>query len=131
MSSDEDVGRRKRRREDLEYRADVFDCLSTSHLEDFILNVTDDMGADSECGGDREADDVIDTTRTQSCLRTSTPYTSDTEENTPTTSRTTGRPRTLTTYHDSNDEDSDDDIVDDSEADPNLDSQPEGCRLFR
>lgn len=93
MSSDEDVGGRKRRREDLEYRADVFDCLSTSHLEDFILNVTDEMGADSECGGDREADDVIGTTRTPSCLLTSTPYTSDTEENTSTTSRTTGRPR--------------------------------------
>lgn len=58
--------------------------------------------------------------------RTSTPYTSDTEENTPTTSRTTGRPRTLIIYHDSND-----DIVDDSDADPNLNSQPEGCRLFR
>ncbi|KAG8252937.1 hypothetical protein J6590_045135 [Homalodisca vitripennis] len=72
-SSDDEAAYRRKRRREREYLADLFDTLSTSHQEDFILNVTDDMGTNSEIGGDSEADDYIDTTRTPSFLRTSTP----------------------------------------------------------
>lgn len=140
---EDDNGPAKKRRKNI-YTANSFDSLSTSVHEDFIFNVTDDMGADSECNGDSDPDDFIDTTRTPSCLRTSTPFASDTEEPSPTTTRgrtrgregsssssNKGRPQTTLNFEKNQSDEDSDDYVDDSDVDPTYEPNAVGSKLFR
>lgn len=72
MESDEDdrgTGGRTR------YSAEAFENLRDSERDRFFLDVTDEMAADSEAGGDSEADDFFDSVRLPANVKTSTPVT--------------------------------------------------------
>lgn len=112
MDSEEESQPKKRK--DGRYSLFDFENLRSSEQDEFLFNVTDDMGEDSECCGDSEADDNIDHSRKPSKMTTSTPMKNITRPGTSAGNVSTGNEGNHHLF--SNDDDSD--YIDDSDADP-------------
>lgn len=68
--ADDSDGKNPRKKMKTKLSINEFETLQGSEQDRFLFNITDDMGSDSECGGDSEADDFLDFSRKPS---TSTP----------------------------------------------------------